>query len=579
ASGPRMPARTSTAPLAVGAAAAARPTGSRSTSDRLLKSGSGGGPPAGAAAAGATSATGAAGATKASSTTSQPGTAGGGGDGGGGAATCSQLATRSMSCAGSRSGSAGGAAAATAGSGSGGSGGMADAAGSTGGSGGIAGAAGATSSSCGRPPARPAASSRWALKLASTGARTGTSGRPGCSWAERSMSCSRPGGSTSSWPCNLAARWRIQRCASQPSRRAARSASSKITSRSGASSAGSSTTRASSTAGSSATSTAWTWAPARVATSSSTGSASSTTLPPAASSAWRNRSRAWPSRASSATALEESVAGTGDPQQVVHVSHQVQFLVRLAQVPLDADFESALAMLLAGTRGDHHDRHVAEARIGAHRGRQLVAVHPRHLDVQQHQVGHPLFQALQRLDAVARGHHLEVVAFQHAAGDLAHGQRVVDHHHQRDVAGLLRLDRGRTLRLRQVAADQRGDVQDHDHAAVAGDGRAVDARDRGDLQADRLDDDFAVADHLVDRHGGTQVAGTDQQQRHLGLAFGPGRALPDQQAEVVQRVLLAGIAVTAGAALEALARDPADTADRSHRHRVGGLADLHEHRL
>src|SRR5690606_7578831 len=364
ASGPPIPASTSTAPAApLPATGLAGASGSSSTSERWLKSGSGGGVAADCDAAGATGA---------SSASDQAD-----GIGGGGTAAATAAATDATG-GGAKSSPRSGctcspnpAGAAWASKRAGG-----------GGAGGAAGAGAGVGTGCG------ACFGAWA--------------RAASSWPTRkSRSFSRPGGSTSSWPCSLADRWRIQCCASQPSRRAARSASSKITSRPGASSTGSSTTSASSIAGSSATSTAWAPAPARVATSSSAGSASSTTLPPAASSAWRSRSRAWPSRARSATALEESFAGTGNPQQVVHVSHQVQFLVRLAQVTLDADFESALAMLFAGTRGDHHDRHVAEARVGAHRGGQLVAVHARHLDVQQHQVGHALFQPFQRLDAVA----------------------------------------------------------------------------------------------------------------------------------------------------------------------------------
>ena len=54
-------------------------------------------------------------------------------------------------------------------------------------------------------------------------------------------------------------------------------------------------------------------------------------------------------------------------EQLEHVAHQFVFLVRLAEVAVDADLERALAMLLAGTRGDHDDRHVAQARVGLHR--------------------------------------------------------------------------------------------------------------------------------------------------------------------------------------------------------------------
>ena len=237
-------------------------------------------------------------------------------------------------------------------------------------------------------------------------------------------------------------------------------------------------------------------------------------------------------------------------------------------------------MLVTAARSDHHDRHVPVARVGTHRGGELVAIHARHLDIQQHQVRHALFQAFQRFHAVAGDADLEVVAFEDAAGDLAHRQRVVDHHHQRHLALLARcVGQHRQRRVGEEAAHQRRHVQDHHHAAIAGDGGTVDARHRRDLQADRLDHDFAVAQHLVDRHGGTQITGTDQQQRHLVLAIGTRRGLPDQAAEVVQRIVFAAVTVAAVGGFETLARQAADTTDRGHRHREGGFADLHEHRL
>src|SRR6185312_10634567 len=73
-------------------------------------------------------------------------------------------------------------------------------------------------------------------------------------------------------------------------------------------------------------------------------------------------------------------------QHFIDVAQQVRFAVRLAEVTLHADLERALAMLLAGAGGDHDDRHVAETRVVLHVRGQLVTVHPRHLDVEQHHV-------------------------------------------------------------------------------------------------------------------------------------------------------------------------------------------------
>src|SRR4249919_1001785 len=394
-----------------------------------------------------------------------------------------------------------------------------------------------------------------------------------------SSSGSRPGGSTSSWRCSFAARWRTQRAASQPSRRAARSASSKITSIARSPSTSSNFSSASSTAGSRATSTVSTAATRSDCGSSVAGSASITISPPASRSAARRRSHASPGLASNATRRDSPIR-TLLRQQFEHVAEQFVLLVRLAEVALHADVERALAMLLAGTRGDHDDRHVAQALVGLHRGREFVTVHARHFDVEQHQVGHALVELFERIDAVLRGGDFEVVAFEHAAGDLAHRDRVVDHHDQRDVACFDRCRRRSGIaRQRGLAAHQRCDVEDHDHRAATHDGRAEDARHRTDLRAHRLDHDFAVADHLVDAHRGTQFARADQQQRHLQLAFGLRRGVAEQRAEVVQCVLFAAVGVGRIVLAERVARDAAHAAHRGDRHRVRGFADLDEHRL
>src|SRR3546814_2180696 len=74
------------------------------------------------------------------------------------------------------------------------------------------------------------------------------------------------------------------------------------------------------------------------------------------------RVRASPSRASSTTrgALRSVIGTLLQLEQFVDVAHEFVLLVRLAEVELDADIHRALAVLLAGTRGDHHDRHRSE---------------------------------------------------------------------------------------------------------------------------------------------------------------------------------------------------------------------------
>src|SRR5688500_4045178 len=114
---------------------------------------------------------------------------------------------------------------------------------------------------------------------------------------------------------------------------------------------------ASSIAGSRLTTTTPGCLPATVPGSSSAGSPSATTSAPASVSAVRSCSRTSPARASSATRTPASGMGGLHPEHLEHVPHQFDFLVGLAEVAVDADVERALAVLLAGTRRDHDDRH------------------------------------------------------------------------------------------------------------------------------------------------------------------------------------------------------------------------------
>src|SRR5579872_6058024 len=65
---------------------------------------------------------------------------------------------------------------------------------------------------------------------------------------------------------------------------------------------------------------------------------------------------------------------------------QLAFLIRLAEVVIDAQLNGARAMFLADPRGDHHDRNLLEARIAAHMRRHFVAVHALHFYIEQNDV-------------------------------------------------------------------------------------------------------------------------------------------------------------------------------------------------
>ncbi len=110
---------------------------------------------------------------------------------------------------------------------------------------------------------------------------------------------------------------------------------------------------------------------------------------------------------------------------------QLRFLIRLAQVVVDAQLDSAGTMLLAHARRDHDDRHIGEARIVAHVTGHFVTIHARHLDVEQDDVGDVVLQEADGVETVARGDDAHAVAFEQTLRDATDGDRVVHHHDER----------------------------------------------------------------------------------------------------------------------------------------------------
>src|ERR1700722_2074524 len=65
---------------------------------------------------------------------------------------------------------------------------------------------------------------------------------------------------------------------------------------------------------------------------------------------------------------------------------QLAFLIRLAEIVVDAQFDGPRPMLLTDPGCNHDDGNILEPRIVAHVGGHLVAVHSWHFDVEQYDV-------------------------------------------------------------------------------------------------------------------------------------------------------------------------------------------------
>jgi len=191
----------------------------------------------------------------------------------------------------------------------------------------------------------------------------------------------------------------------------------------------------------------------------------------------------------------------------------------------------------------------------AHQRRHLEAVHARHLDIQQHDVGPPLLQLGDGVDTVLGGQHVHAVALQQATGDLAHGDRVVDHHDQQRALGLdfryLRQLRqllwpllGQQVRMKY--ANGRQQVENHHHPTITEDGRARNAVHARELRPQAFHHDLARAGQAVHLHCDAVLLRTHQDHRQrqaLADQLGP---LPvvQQLAEIAQLIGLPGILET-----------------------------------
>ena len=112
---------------------------------------------------------------------------------------------------------------------------------------------------------------------------------------------------------------------------------------------------------------------------------------------------------------------------------------------------------------------------------------------------------LEGVDAVLGGDHRVALALEQAAGDLAHGERVVDHHDHRPAPPSPRPAAWpAAARWWQCAAERAvGEVHrvhDQRDGAVGEHRGAGDAGHARELRADALHHDFLVAEQLVDVH-------------------------------------------------------------------------------
>jgi hypothetical protein len=186
-----------------------------------------------------------------------------------------------------------------------------------------------------------------------------------------------------------------------------------------------------------------------------------------------------------------------------------------------------------------------QALVGADVARQVEAVHARHFDIDQHDVGHDVEQLFERFDAVLGGQHLIAFARQQAPGDLAHGQRIVDHHHRRQRRRRplqARFNQARPA-LRNRCVDRRataqGDrIEDQHDLTVTEHGRTVDPITRASCGPMFL---TTISSLPINSSTCTAIAActaAQQQGPVLAMLFGKRLGSPSRCGRIAERIVM-----------------------------------------
>ncbi|EKE18046.1 MAG: hypothetical protein ACD_10C00151G0001, partial [uncultured bacterium] len=175
------------------------------------------------------------------------------------------------------------------------------------------------------------------------------------------------------------------------------------------------------------------------------------------------------------------------------------------------DLQCIIAVLVGRPRGDHDHRQRPQMFVSPQVTDKIEAIHARHFDVGENHIRRHFEQLLERIDAILGQNDLITLTRQQAADNLAHGQRVIDHHHGRQFG--LDTDSRRRYRSghRRTPTGQRHRVENKHDLTIAQHGCPGNADDTGKLGANVLDDDFLVALQLIDLRRHALRPGAQQQ--------------------------------------------------------------------
>ena len=171
-------------------------------------------------------------------------------------------------------------------------------------------------------------------------------------------------------------------------------------------------------------------------------------------------------------------------------------------------------MLVADPRSNHDDGNIRQACIAAHTGSQLIAIHTRHLDIQQDHVRYMFLQYFQRINAIFGSKYAHAMPLQQALRNTTHRNRIIYNQHK----GTAILSAGHQFTVRTgtpFRTYQRAHIENDDHPTIAENSGSRDAANARHLRPNRLHYNFPVTDQFVGYQCGGMLTRLDQYQRHF----------------------------------------------------------------
>jgi hypothetical protein len=190
----------------------------------------------------------------------------------------------------------------------------------------------------------------------------------------------------------------------------------------------------------------------------------------------------------------------------------------LHQVGISSDLHAALAVCVRSEGRHQHHGYIGELLIAANLGREVEAIHPRHIDVGDHDIDASTAQLREAIDPINRCSHLVPRRFQEISEEHSRRNGVL-HKENRFLPCFFSLHRRRTGTYRSSARPYRrfqhvGNVEDGYDLPRAADRRTGDIPHTGELGTEPFHQYFLFTKHGLHEKGDALLGGGQHHHRH-----------------------------------------------------------------